>query len=119
VNANPRLEESLSVPVGGLTETLYFPRAAPRLFGWLHLPSGGQASDTGLVICKPFGYEALCGHRSLRAFAEMAAAIGVPALRFDYLGSGDSAEIDPDADQIDTWSATYSLRSTSCAGARV
>jgi alpha-beta hydrolase superfamily lysophospholipase len=103
VNANPRLEESLSVPVGGLTETLYFPRAAPRLFGWLHLPSGGQASDTGLVICKPFGYEALCGHRSLRAFAEMAAAIGVPALRFDYLGSGDSAEIDPDADQIDTW----------------
>jgi alpha-beta hydrolase superfamily lysophospholipase len=103
VNANPRLEEPVSVPATSLTEALYFPSDAPRLFGWLHLPSGGQASDTGLVICKPFGYEALCGHRSLRAFAEMAAAIGVPALRFDYLGSGDSSEIDPDADQIETW----------------
>ena len=57
----------------------------------------------GLVICKPFGAEAMCGHRSLRAFAEMAAAAGVPALRFDYLGTGDSANIDPDADQIEAW----------------
>jgi pimeloyl-ACP methyl ester carboxylesterase len=96
-------EGALAAPV---SEPLYFPSGAPRLFGWLHRPPAAvPASDAGLVICKPFGYEALCGHRSLRAFAEMAAALGVPALRFDYLGSGDSSNIDPDADQIETWCA--------------
>lgn len=84
-------------------EALYFPAAAPRLFGWLHMPTAVRTGDTGLVICKPFGYEALCGHRSIRAFAEMAAAAGVPALRFDYLGCGDSANIEPDADQVEMW----------------
>jgi len=87
---------------GELSEPLYFPAAAPRLFGWLHRPAA-DCGATGVVICKPFGYELLVGHRSLRAFAEMAAAAGIPALRFDYQGTGDAAEIDPDADQIEWW----------------
>lgn len=60
-------------------------------------------SDMGLVICKPFGYEAICGHRSMRAFAETAAGVGVPVLRFDYLGTGDSGESDPAAGQVEVW----------------
>jgi alpha-beta hydrolase superfamily lysophospholipase len=91
------------LPATSPSEPLYFPSDVPRLFGWLHVPPAEQAADVGLVICKPFGAEAICGHRSLRAFAEMAAAAGVPALRFDYLGTGDSADIDPDADQIEAW----------------
>jgi alpha-beta hydrolase superfamily lysophospholipase len=91
------------LPATSPSEPLYFPSDAPRLFGWLHLPPAELAADMGLVICKPFGSEAMPGHRSLRAFAEMAAATGVPALRFDYLGTGDSANIDPDADQIEAW----------------
>ena len=91
------------LPATSPSEPLYFPSDAPRLFGWLHLPPAELAADMGLVICKPFGSEAMPGHRSLRAFAEMAAATGVPALRFDYLGTGDSANIDPDADQIQAW----------------
>lgn len=83
---------------------LYFPASAPRLFAWLHAPAAGRAaSDTGVVICKPFGYEALSSHRTLRVFAEAAANLGIPALRFDYLGSADSADIDPQADQISAW----------------
>src|ERR1700730_9771620 len=39
----------------------------------------------------------------MRAFAEAIAAAGMPALRFDYLGTGDSPEIDPQADQLQIW----------------
>ena len=89
--------------MGAITrEAVYFPAGDYKLFGWLHCLAN-QSSDTGLVICKPFGYEAICGHRTLRAFAEMAATAGFPTLRFDYLGTGDSADIGAAADQIEAW----------------
>lgn len=93
-----------SAPIGSLAESFYFGPNEARLFGWLHRPRTKARADIGLIICQPFGYEAICSHRGARALAEASAALGIPALRFDYLGSGDSAEIDPEADQIDVWS---------------
>ena len=87
----------------GLAEAVYFDSGDHRLFGWMHHPSGNAVGTLGVVICKPFGYEAICSHRGIRGFAESLAAAGVPALRFDYLGTGDSPEIDPKADQIQIW----------------
>src|SRR5271167_603331 len=87
----------------GLSEAVYFDSGDHRLFGWVHHPSGNSIATLGVVICKPFGYEAICSHRGIRAFAESLAAAGLPALRFDYSGTGDSAEIDPTADQIQAW----------------
>jgi alpha-beta hydrolase superfamily lysophospholipase len=103
MSADPRIESHY--PSGGLAEALYFNSGDHTLFGWLHRSTEGTltGSGIGLVICKPFGYEAICSHRSVRAFAEAAAALGVPALRFDYLGTGDSADIEPQADQLDVW----------------
>jgi alpha-beta hydrolase superfamily lysophospholipase len=83
-------------------EALYFDSDDRKLFGWLHSVSA-KTPRIGLVICKPFGYEAMCSHRGTRAFAEAAAALGVPTLRFDYSGTGDSADSDPLADQLATW----------------
>ena len=92
-----------SAAVGGLAEALYFESGGQRLFGWLHRPDEGTAANVGLVVCTPFGYEAVCAHRTVRAFADMGAAVGMPALRFDYLGTGDSADIAPEADQLEAW----------------
>jgi pimeloyl-ACP methyl ester carboxylesterase len=82
---------------------IYFDSDGHTLFGWFQGPPGDSLADVGLVICKPFGYEAICAHRSLRAFADTAARLGVPSLRVDYLGTGDSAPIDPKADQVKVW----------------
>ncbi|HEX4049374.1 MAG TPA: alpha/beta hydrolase family protein [Steroidobacteraceae bacterium] len=92
-------------------ESLYFRAADRQLFGWLHRAAAapaaaaapGRSAEMGVVICKPFGYEATCAHRSLGAFAQAAAAAGFPTLRFDYAGTGDSGDIDPSADQLALW----------------
>jgi dienelactone hydrolase len=95
-------ETDVRIAAGG-DEALYIPSGDRQLFGWLHRPPGAIPARWGLVICKPFGFEALCGHRSMRVFARTAAGLGIPALRFDYLGTGDSEEIEPGADQIEVW----------------
>jgi alpha-beta hydrolase superfamily lysophospholipase len=102
MNANLAMQHTESAPAGVIDEALYFSADARRLFGWLHWRPG-QNTGTGLVICKPYGFEGLCAHRSLRAFAQAAAASGVPTLSFDYAGTGDSMDIDPSADQIEIW----------------
>lgn len=71
-------------------------------FGWLH-PAAG---DRGVVICNPLGHEAMWLHPAMRELAERISARGLPVLRFDYLGTGDSTDLEgalrPDAwvDQV-------------------
>jgi dienelactone hydrolase len=102
MSAEVRLLQS---PVGavGSAQALYFNSGEHRLFGWLHRPLNGQKADIGVVICQPFGYEAICAHRGMRAFAEAIASAGMAAIRFDYLGTGDSPDIDTQTDQLQVW----------------
>lgn len=79
----------------------YFGRSSRPLYGVLHEARGGRRRS-GVVICPPFGQEALRAHRSLRELASRLADAGVPALRFDYGGSGDSAGEPGDA-RLDEW----------------
>jgi alpha-beta hydrolase superfamily lysophospholipase len=103
MNADAAAIEPASGPSAAADEPVYLPAGNERLFGWIHAPAGERSCDVGVVICQPFGYEALCAHRSLRAFAQMAAAVGVPALNFDYLGTGDSVDLEPAANQLEVW----------------
>lgn len=58
-------------------------------FGWVHQGSG---SDRGAILCAATGYEALGTHQSWRVLADRLAAAGLPTLRFDYPGYGDSLD---------------------------
>lgn len=82
---------------------IFFGPEQRPLFGWLHRPDAGQALDAGLLICSPLGYDAISSHRTLRHLAEAAAARGIPALRFDYDGTGDSAGQDTDPAREEAW----------------
>lgn len=64
--------------------------------GWLHEGAGA----TGVVLCAPFGHEAMWSHRAMRFLADGLANAGVPVLRFDYPGTGDAAGPDSAADDI-------------------
>lgn len=68
-------------------------------FGWFHPASGNR----GVVICSATGVEDLCTHRFMRRWAEQLALAGVPTLRFDYHGNGDSLGTDLDADRVRHW----------------
>jgi pimeloyl-ACP methyl ester carboxylesterase len=68
-------------------------------FGWLHHADG----DRGVVMCAAMGYEALCAHQSWRVLADGLAAAGLPTLRFDYPGAGDSLGDAGDLILFDNW----------------
>jgi alpha-beta hydrolase superfamily lysophospholipase len=87
----------------GTARPFYLKSDDNQLFAWLHRPVAPLASKIGVVICAPYGYESICAHRSIREFAEAITAAGIPAMRFDYSGTGDSAEIDKDADHVAQW----------------
>lgn len=86
-----------------VTRAIYFKSGRQSLFGWLHLPEESTRTDLGVVICKPFGYEAICAHGSIRAFADACASAGATVLRFDYTGTGDSSGTDTSTDAVAQW----------------
>jgi pimeloyl-ACP methyl ester carboxylesterase len=71
--------------------------------GWLHPAELSHAAAHGVVLCSPFGYDELCTHRGWRRLAERIAAAGMPALRFDYPGAGDSLGTEEDPGQVEAW----------------
>lgn len=74
------------------------------LFGWYHIPFGGALPlGAGVVLCNPIGEDAVRAHRSFRHLAERLAARGFSVLRFDFRGTGDSAEDEADPDRVSAW----------------
>lgn len=72
------------------------------LLGLFHPAADGAPADRAVLLCNPFGQEAVRGHRLYRVLAERLANAGVPVMRFDYYGTGDSLGED-DAGDLDGW----------------
>jgi len=100
------------------------------LAAWLHTAGDRAHLDHGVVICAPIGFEQLHANRSLRHLADAIAAQGIPTLRFDWHGTGDSAGSDADPSRRATWHAnvrdaiawlrnTLGCRSVSVVGLRM
>ncbi|WP_082725149.1 alpha/beta hydrolase [Burkholderia sp. NRF60-BP8] len=67
-------------------------------FGWLHPGNGTR----GVVLCNAYGHESVWSHDGMRNLADRLSARGIPVLRFDYRGTGDSAGADGANDQFET-----------------
>lgn len=73
--------------------------AGDGLAGWLH----PGRSSLGVVLCSAFADEELSAHQGWRALAGMLSARGLPTLRFDLPGTGDSAGVLPEAALMKAW----------------
>ncbi|WP_349899562.1 hypothetical protein [Parafrigoribacterium soli] len=79
----------------------------------LHLPH--DAASVGVVVCPPIGYDYTVAYRTLRYLADRIAESGIPVIRFDYPGFGDStAPLSMDAFGQGAELAAGALRSSGC-----
>ena len=83
---------------------LFFGPPSRRLFGAFHEASPGRMQSLAVLLCNPFGQEAIRTHRLFRVLAIRLAKAGIHVLRFDYFGTGDSAGDDDQAD-LQGWCA--------------
>lgn len=67
-------------------------------YGVLHEPEGHFMADHAVLFLYPWGQEYGRSHRALRKLAIQLAQKGIPSLRFDYRGTGDSGGSDHDFD---------------------
>jgi exosortase A-associated hydrolase 2 len=69
---------------------LFFGDSSEPLFGSYHPPASSSLRRRAVVLCNPFGEEAIRAHRLYRVLATQLARTGFHVLRFDYRGTGDS-----------------------------
>jgi len=84
-------------------QAAYVTEAAPAFFAWTHHAPDVAPRDAVAVICGPIGSEYTRSHRSLRHLADRLARAGIPAMRFDYHGTGNSPGTDLDPGRVPAW----------------
>jgi amino acid adenylation domain-containing protein len=98
-SAVPRARAGVESPADDSVETFHFGRDR-GLYGVLHRARTAGASHAqagAALICSPFGHEDARARFVLQRLGRRLADVGVPALRFDYHGCGDSLGASVDA----------------------
>ncbi|OED36246.1 hypothetical protein AB833_26780 [Chromatiales bacterium (ex Bugula neritina AB1)] len=95
---------------------LFFGHSKSPLYGVYHKPESTSNKNEGVLLMPPFGQEYMRSHRALRQLAMMLAKKGIPVLRFDYRGTGDSAgdlyDANPKQWVLDAHTAVEELKET-------
>lgn len=78
-----------------------FGPAQRQIFAMHHIPAAEHRGE-GVLLCNPFGQEAIRCHRLFRILADQLTRQGFHVMRFDYFATGDSAGEDGDGD-LDLW----------------
>ncbi|MCO5119231.1 MAG: hypothetical protein M9951_06310 [Burkholderiaceae bacterium] len=81
-----------------------FGPADRQMVGMYHFPRPAAPQGITALLCSPFGQEAIRAHRVFTVLADRLAQRGVPTLRFDYHGTGDSPGAD-DVGEMEGWAA--------------
>jgi pimeloyl-ACP methyl ester carboxylesterase len=89
---------------GAAAEPVYLQLDPHPVFGLFHAPAE-PGGDVAVVLCPPFGWEDMVSYRGRRAWAEHLARDGVPVLRLDLPGTGDSGGAPGDPDLVAAWIA--------------
>jgi len=84
------------------TQHRWFRSGANTLLGHLDVPETAGGS-LGVLIVPPFAWEDVCSYRPLRFLGRTLAANGIPALRFDLPGMGDSSGGALDQGLLEAW----------------
>jgi alpha/beta superfamily hydrolase len=71
-------------------EFIYFGESSNKLLGVYSPPSTTFVNDAAVLLCYPFGQEYMRAHMAFRQLASMLSRQGLPTMRFDYYGTGDS-----------------------------
>lgn len=80
-------------------QAMFFGPPDKKLFGVYYPPQGRIAQDRGVILCSPLAaYPCRCLHYLGTLFAKA----GLPAFRFDYFGTADSAG-DLDEGSVSQW----------------
>jgi len=102
VGQSTEFTPEVDVPVTTPAHPVWFGPEDARLFGFFH-QAAAPARDCAVILCNPFGYDAVLSHCSYRHLAERLAAGGIATLRFDYYGTGDSSGGDDASNRLDAW----------------
>ncbi len=81
----------LPADAGALADPPMRPLYVDGCLAWYH-PAELRSVSVAVVLCPALGREARWTYRSLRQFAVRLAAAGLPTIRLEYQGTGDSAE---------------------------
>lgn len=73
-----------------------------QLVGIFHPGEPGPTGPAAVLLCNPYGQEAVRTHRMFRVLADRLARAGFSVLRFDYFGTGDSEGEDTEG-HLDIW----------------
>lgn len=83
---------------------LYIDVLGDPVFALLHSATG--EAGPAVLLCPPFGREDAASYRSRREWASLLANAGMPTLRFDLPGTGDSGGRIDDPDRFESWVET-------------